>query len=239
MNKAGLDLALKLLIVIVIDDRAEKVTELFRERQVLLHYHVRGHGTASSAVLNMLGLDKKEQTVILAVTTRQTAYMLHKRVANKLHLWEAGHGISFIMPLSGISKVALRFLEHEMLREIEKSEESDMSEINEGKKQMEHDLILAVVKRGYSEELMEVARTVGAGGGTVIPAHRVTTAAPLRFWGASLQEEKDIVAIVSKREAKANIMMAINEKYGFKSEAQGWVLSLPVESVAGIAEDED
>lgn len=238
MNK-GLDFALKMLVVIVIDERAEIVSEIFREAQALLHYHMRGHGTAGSAILNTLGLEYKEQTVALAILTSNTAYTLHKKVANKLHLWEAGHGISFILPLSGISKTALHFLEHEMLREITRNEESEVNEVGESKKRMDHDLILALVKRGYSEELMEVARSGGAGGGTVIPAHRVATAAPLKFWGASLQEEKDIVAIVSKRKDKANIMMAINEKCGLKSEAQGWVLSLPVESVAGITEEEE
>ena len=236
MNKAGWDLSLKLLVVIVHDDRAEKVTELLREAQVLLHYHVRGHGTASSEILGLLGLDVTEKVVILAVNTRQTAYRLHKRIATKLHLLSPGHGIAFIMPLSGISKVALHFLEHEMLREMEKSEGNDM---NEEKRQINHDLILALIKRGYSEELMEVARAAGAGGGTVIPAHRVATAAPLKFWGVPLQEEKDIVAIVSRREAKAQIMMAINEKCGLKTEAQGWTFSMPVESVAGLSDNED
>jgi hypothetical protein len=239
MNKAGWDLSLKMLVVIVHDDRAEKVTELFRETHVLLHYHLRGHGTANSEIMNLLGLDVKEKVVILAVTTRRTAYELHKRVATKLHLLAPGHGIAFIMPLSGISKVALHFLEHEMLREMEKSGGSGMSGMIEEKRQINHDLILALVKRGYSEELMEIARAAGAGGGTVVPAHRIATAAPLKFWGASLQEEKDIVAIVSRREAKAQIMLAINEKCGLKSEAQGWVLSLPVESVAGLADYEE
>ena len=233
MNKVGWDLSLKLLVVIVHDDRAEKVTELFRESQVFFHYHVRGHGTASSEVLRLLGLDVTEKLVILAVCTRQTIYKLHKKVATKLHLLAPGHGIAFIMPLSGISKVALHILEHEMIRDMEESEGNVMIE---EKRQLNHDLILALVKRGYSEELMDAARAAGAGGGTVIQAHRVAPAAPLKFWGASLQEEKDIVAIVSPRETKAQIMLAINDKCGLKTEAQGWTFSLPVESVSGLAD---
>jgi len=238
MDKASFTPALKLLTVIVDEARAENVTELFRAAKVHLHYHLRAHGTASSEILDLLGLGVSEKTVILAVETRRTVYELQKQVSHELRLLAPGRGIAFILPLSGISKVALRFLEQELLRQLETSEGDEMSEQSEAGRRFSHDLILAVIKRGYSEDLMEAARAAGAGGGTVIPAHRVAAAAPLRYWGASLQEEKDLVAIISKREDKAKIMLAINEKCGLKSEAQGWVFSLPVESVAGLADVE-
>lgn len=49
-----------------------------------------------------------------------------------------------------------------------------------------------------------------------------------------MQEEKEILLILSDSENKVNIMKAISEKYGTHSEANGLVVSLPIDSVMGI-----
>lgn len=230
MSKTAQKVSLKVLAVIVDDEGADNVTKIFRAAQVHLHYHVRAHGTASSEILDLLGLGHSEKVVIMVLATQYTIYGLQKKVARELRLMAPGRGIAFVLPLSGISALAYRLLEHDM-HQTEKRMESEVNVMNA---QINHDLILAVINRGYSEELMDAAREAGAGGGTVVPAHRINIENPMRFWGVSLQEEKDLVAIVSKRESKAAIMRAISHKCGLNSEAQGVVLSLPVESVIGL-----
>ena len=54
------------------------------------------------------------------------------------------------------------------------------------------------------------------------------------FWGFSIQEEKEMLFIVTENENKLKIMQAIGEKYGMRSEAKGIVLSLPIDTVIGL-----
>ena len=56
----------------------------------------------------------------------------------------------------------------------------------------------------------------------------------MSLWGMSIQEEKEMIFIVAEKESKRNIMQAIGEKCGIHSEAEGIVVSLPIESVLGF-----
>lgn len=231
MNEGVKAPLLKLLVVIVDDERADNVTELFREKHVYLHYRLRASGTASSEILDVLGLGRSDKVVEICLGTQYAVRALLKRVAAELRLLAPGRGIAFTMPFSGVSNTVFRFLSEGELEQAAKQTESEVVSMT-GK--ISHDLILAVINRGYSEELMEAAREAGATGGTVLNAHRVSTDQPLKFWGVSLQEERELVAIVSRRENKADIMRAISKKCGISSEAQGLVLALPVDGVLGL-----
>lgn len=227
---------LKLLAVIVDDESADNVAELFRDQHIYLHYRLRASGTASSEILDVLGLGRSDKVVEMCLGTQHTVRALLKKVAQKLRLLSPGRGIAFALPLSGVSNAVFRFLSGEELEQAGKQTESEVSGMT-GK--INFDLVLAVINRGYSDELMEAARQAGATGGTVVNAHRITTDQPLKFWGVSLQEERELVAIVSRRENKADIMRAISQKCGIGTEAQGLVLALPVDGVAGLEMLED
>lgn len=53
-------------------------------------------------------------------------------------------------------------------------------------------------------------------------------------WGLSMQEEKEIVLILSEAEKKTEIMGGISEKCGMRSEAKGLVMALPIDAVMGL-----
>ena len=100
-------------------------------------------------------------------------------------------------------------------------------------------LIMAIVNQGYSEEVMNAARPAGARGGTVFPARRLVNEETMKFWGISIQPEKEIVLIVAQAPYKKAIMQAIGECCGFHSDAHGLVISLPVEDAIGLKAPED
>ena len=98
-----------------------------------------------------------------------------------------------------------------------------------------HDLIIAVVNQGYSDELMNTAREAGATGGTVINARGQAHEGAVKFFGVSVQDEKEVIIILTVREKKVPIMRAISEAHGLNSKAAGLVFSLPVDNVMGLS----
>ena len=100
--------------------------------------------------------------------------------------------------------------------------------------EMKHVLVAAVVNRGFSADVMEAANSVGAKGGTIVHSRRMGNEETTAFWGLSVQEEKEIVMILTETENKVAIMKAIGEKCGMHSEAKGIVMSMPVDSVTGF-----
>ena len=97
-----------------------------------------------------------------------------------------------------------------------------------------YQMVIAVVNQGYSEEVMAAARPAGATGGTVLHSRRVGDGQTPAFWGISVQPEKEIVTILCRREEKTAVMQAIADKCGMRTQAQGIVLCVPVETVVGL-----
>jgi uncharacterized protein YaaQ len=101
-----------------------------------------------------------------------------------------------------------------------------------------YDLIIAVVNQGYSDELITTARNAGARGGTIISARGMTHEGPIKFFGISVQADKEIIIILTEREQKRAIMQTISQNFGINTEAEGIVFSLPVDTLSGFAFDE-
>lgn len=97
-------------------------------------------------------------------------------------------------------------------------------------------LIAAAVNPGYSDAAVHAAREAGAKGGTLLHSRSVNDGALMQSWGLNTQDEKEILLIVAEAEAKQEIMKAISEACGLKSEAKGIVLSLPIDHVIGLGD---
>ena len=106
-------------------------------------------------------------------------------------------------------------------------------------KDTKYELLVVIADQGYSNLIMDAARDMDAGGGTVIHAKGTGMARAEKFLGVSLVNEKEIVFIVVKSEMKNSIMRAIMDNAGFESPARSIVFSLPVTSTAGMRLLED
>ncbi|MDR1247840.1 MAG: hypothetical protein LBK63_00920, partial [Treponema sp.] len=149
----------------------------------------------------------------------------------KLGLHNPGAGIAFVLPLSGINQPILQVFKESIEKNFNISLGMEAEKMNSETK---FDLIISVVNQGYSDEFMAVAREAGASGGTVVNARGMAHQGPVKFFGISVQDEKEIIAILSARERKAPIMQAVSQAFGISSQAAGIIFSLPVDSVAGL-----
>lgn len=98
----------------------------------------------------------------------------------------------------------------------------------------EFDLIITIVNRGFDDVVMEAARSAGATGGTVFNARGAGVHEAEKFFGISIQPEKDIILILVKSEYRKQIMHAIRNEAGLNKEGRGLSFSIPVEDVCGI-----
>lgn len=103
----------------------------------------------------------------------------------------------------------------------------------------DYEVIFAIVNEGYAEDVMDVARTQGARGGTILNARGVAREEAAAFFGISLNIEKEIVMMVVPKDIKDNILNAIYKEMGMAKKAQGIAFSLPVTDAAGLVKMED
>ena len=180
-------------------------------------------------MMDMLGLDSGEKSLLLSMMPKENADELLKRLRRELRLGASGSGIAFTIPLSGTNRRMMQMVEQICQ---EHHHEPEMRRID--MQENEYQMIVALVNQGYSEDVMAAARPAGAAGGTVLHSRRVGAEETLQQWGFSIQQEKEAVMILARKEEKLAIMQAICDKCGLQSEAQGIVLALPVDSVVGL-----
>lgn len=223
--------SLYLMTTIVDRKITNKYIDLFNENNMNVIHLTLGFGTAANEVLDYLGMESREKAVAFSVVEENTWLNIKKQLEKKLKIDAPGGGISFTIPLSSIGgRRTLNYLiENE---NYQKEEESTL-------KNTAHELIVVIAEQGYTELIMNAARTAGAYGGTVIHAKGTGKEAAEKFMGVSLAAEKEILYIVTKTKQKNSIMQAIMKDAGLDSKAKSIAFSLPVTDTAGLRLIED
>lgn len=230
MNTGEMNAHFRALVLITTPKSAERAAEMFKQGAVPVQYEWNAVGTASSEMIDVLGLGNPEKNVLMSFMPKRFADAMLEKLKKSLKLGSVNSGIAFTLPLTGANNLIVRLLESMGKGEIENTDKMGDGHMSD----LKHSVIAAVVNEGYSEEVMEAAREAGAKGGTVVPGRRIGNEQAMSFWGMSVQNEKDMVFIVANNENKLKIMRAIGEKCGMHSEAEGIIVSLPIENVIGF-----
>lgn len=222
MSKDG---RVKLLVTIVDRDKGRAAVDIYRAHKMHFDYLCMGYGTANSQILDYFGLAETEKDVVFTLVPETRVKGLIAEMNERFHLNHPGRGILFTVPLSGVSGQVPQILCRDGEEE---KEEHTVDNANQ------YDLILVVVNRGNVDTVMDAAREGGARGGTVIHARRVGLEDGENLLGFTLQPEKEIIAILSPRPQKLEIMRAVNKAAGLTTECRGILFSLPVEDMMGL-----
>ena len=99
---------------------------------------------------------------------------------------------------------------------------------------MKYECVLCIVNEGFSDTVMDAAKTAGARGGTVLHARGTSAREAETFFGITVQEEKEIVMILIPAELKAEVLHALYHAVGLHTPGQGIAFALPVDDVVGI-----
>lgn len=208
-----------------------KFLPFYQEQGVSVNMVTLGRGTAVSEMLDYFGLDTSEKAVLLAVVTGDTWNVVKKGLRRKFQIDVPGTGIAFTVPLSSIGgRRELQFLTE--YQPYEKGEESSL-------KDTKHELIVVIANQGYSNLVMDAARSAGAGGGSVLHAKGTGMERAESFFGVSLASEKEMIFIVTKTSQRKAIMEAVMKQAGMDSKAKSIAFSLPVADTAGLRLTED
>lgn len=245
MDDSMLNKVIKLMVTIVDREKGVNVVDLYRAQNLHFNYVCLAKGTANSKILDYFGLSETEKDfVITMIPAFKVGEVMHA-AQEKFSLKKAGSGIMFTIPLSGVSGQIPQILckpEYlEMFKQrLSQLDESDVRKMIEAEKaiksekEVQHDLVLSIVNRDFTDTVMDAAKAAGATGGTVINARRVGFEDIANIWGFTIQPEKEIVAILVPRPLKNGIMQEINRKAGLTTDSHGILFSLPVEDMIGL-----
>ncbi len=215
---------LKVIVSIVERGQGKRMIKLYNGQDITHHFQCAGIGTATSEIMDLLGLDSKEKDVVFSIGKATLVNKLMRDLNNELRGYARSKGIAFDMKVDAVSHI----LALAVLMPVKEKQGREDAMMEEG---MENSMILVTVNQGFTEEVMETARKAGARGGTIIHARWAGSESTEDFYGITVQQEKEIIAIVSPADKRNAIMEAINSGHGMKTEARGTVLSIGIENI--------
>ncbi len=218
---------MQLLLSIVERGTAAKLMRQYEAFKVTQHFQAFGHGTAASHLLDTLGFGTSERDILLSIAPKDTIRQLMYFLKDQGRADLGAKGIACSLDLTALS--AIYALGISRLEEMNPEKGDQLMEQGN-----QHTLILVAVNYGYTDAVMDTARACGAKGGTVIRARWAGSQTVEKFVGITLQDEKEILAIVASRKEQAHIMEEINRLHGLRSSPQAVVIGLPIDHMAKL-----
>lgn len=213
---------IELLITILERGKGKKLVQFLNKHQVNFHLEFTGAGTATSEMLDILGLNNKDKDIIISLGTRKAVLSLTNDI--DAGLWEISRsrGLMMQLQISAVNNLISTAL-------IQSSEELPMPENEEKmRNEFDHSLLLIAVKQGYTDVVMQTARKAGATGGTVIRSLMIGAEQFEESYGIHIDPEKEIIAILSPNSLRNAILDAVNSEHGVRTPSQAILCALPV-----------
>jgi nitrogen regulatory protein PII len=224
---------LRAFLLIVDWDKVHEISEVFEKENCLLSFVSKGKGTATSEIIDLLGLGASDKALFVCLVQSTETTRIIQEVRHTLGARSAGAGIAFSIPLGGVgARVFTVFAKSAALVNGNSSnitEDDVMTAI-----EVKNEMIVSILNRGNSDAFMTEARKAGARGGTVISARGISQEVIKKFFGISVQDEKEIIFILADKDKSFPIMQAVNSSFGLSTKAAGVVFSLPVDQVMSL-----
>ncbi|MBO4889260.1 MAG: hypothetical protein J5589_13255 [Firmicutes bacterium] len=219
-----------IMLLYSITDRGKGplLLEELKKRGIRNHFICLGIGTATSDMMDIIGLGTSDKDLIFSFGLRVQAERFVEEVAGSIDQIGRGRGIIMLIPLNSISKLTATILQKQaggitMDRDTLSAESKSR-----------RSLILIAVNAGYTDDVMQAARKAGATGGTLIKG-RLTGVEELALeFGVELEQERELITILASEEHRDDILNTVNSSFGLRSKAQGIVCSIPVEKAFKI-----
>ena len=213
--------------------KVHSVSDVFANENCLLSFVSKGEGTASSDIIDLLGIGATDKAVFLSLVQSTETPRLIQTVRNVMGAGSAGAGIAFSIPLRQATARIYSMFEQAAQESAQNKTSSEEERTMRGI-EIKNEMIVSILNRGNSDAFMTEARKAGARGGTVISARGISQNVIKKFFKISVQDEKEIIFILADKEQSLTIMNAVKTEFGTESKAGGVIFSLPVDQVMSL-----
>ncbi|NLL42081.1 MAG: P-II family nitrogen regulator [Firmicutes bacterium] len=213
--------AYELLYVIVNHGLGSKVLGMAKDNGVSGGTIMLGRGTVHNRLLRLLELSDIRKEIVLMVAEQQLARETLQFIDSKLELSRPNHGIGFTMPVGAFIGTGTGNPDYAF-------------DAEDGGVRSMHRAIFIIVDKGKGEQVMDVAKSVGARGGTIINARGSSTHETIRLLNMEIEPEKEIVLILTRSESTAGIVRAVRENLKIDEPGNGIIFVQTVSETYGI-----
>lgn len=180
-----------------------------------------GRGTVNNSLLKFLSLYDERREIVLLGTNKHTADYALAELNKDFQFVKPNHGIVFTISTCEI--IGSRFCN------CKENEER-------GENESMYQIIITIVNRGNAEDVVEAAKAAGSNGGTIINARGSGVNETSKLFNMDIEPEKEMVMILSKKDATENIVSSIREKMEIDKPGNGIIFIQNVNKTYGVYE---
>jgi nitrogen regulatory protein PII len=177
-----------------------------------------GHGTISSKILELLGLNDSRKEIALMAVESELAEEIAAALNQEMRFYKPNHGIAFSIPLS----MFMGFKHYECDTSCKREEITV------------HSAIFVVVDKGLGEDVVDASKKAGARGATIINARGSGIHDASVVFAMEIEPEKEMVIILAKTDLCPTIAATVRDTLHIDEPNHGIIFMVPVSSAYGL-----
>jgi len=214
------------LFSIVEQGRGKKLIKELNNLGIFINFQTVGFGTAPTELLDIFGLGSNDKDIIISLGAESDIRDMIANFGERFQSYSKYGGLMIVLDVMAASRVLSEILNFN-------SQNIEGEAVN---MQNEHhnNLIVISINEGYSEDVMQVARKVGATGGTVIKGRLADIEKFAEFVNTKVDGEREMLCILAPSKISKQIMEEVNREFGLTSPANGIIFALSTEKAFKI-----
>ncbi len=215
------------MLVLIINEDLEKagvsILKTVADRDIIVFS---GRGTARLSLMQLVGLRNRDRLIAISFIEQEKIVEVIEELRVKLELDKPRTGIAFSINTNGHAGL-IKFNKErfERVKNLSKMEGAHMKS--------EYELIMIITNRGFADDIMEIAHTAGASGGTVVHGRGIASDTIETFLGVKIEPEKEVVLTVVAKKDATKVLTAIHAKTCTKELLNTFAFSMPVSDLVG------
>lgn len=175
-------------------------------------------GTIASPLMNLLGLHDSKREALLMLVDKEFEAEMHKVLAVECELPKKGKGVLFSFDTSSV--YGSQRLGHNF---------------TEGDAQMSpYQMVATIVDRGKADDVVDVARQVGAQGATILHGRGLGSERTSKIFNVQIEPEKEIILMVVESDKVNDISQTISQALDIDQPGTGIIFSMAVNNATGL-----
>ena len=176
-------------IISIIDRKKMKtVSKMYGEVGIQLEHSSLCHGSTKSELIDKYGIEATDKGIVYGTGNSEATKDYIKKANEQLMIDVPGNGLIVTIPIKSVK--GGRTMAYMANNRLPKTHLSKMREKRSPK--YDYEMIVVILNEGYTDMVMEAARSAGASGGTVLHAKGTGSKNAEKFFGVSLASEREI-----------------------------------------------
>lgn len=219
----------KLIITIVKKGQAKKVVKASKSAGAEGGTILLGRGKGINENKSFLGIPiTPEKEIILTLVKNELTYRVLSAIEEETNLSAPACGLAIVINTKSIIGIA-----HLLTGDTHSKEGLEVKTKME-KQPILYDLIVTIVNKGDSDDVVDASKKAGAEGGTIISGRGTGIHEQAKLFNILIEPEKDIVLTLIDRNKTKEVLEQIDQEVKLSQPGKGIAFVLQVEKTLGI-----